>query len=421
MNQEPSTSSPPPAAPVTNWRDLRIAPHWSLLTAALIIFAFLLYEVRDQISPLLLCVAILALLYPSRRIRAIKEFLVLVLIGLLVLFWVRFSSLLWPFVVSFILAYAFDPFITWCSRRGIPRMTAVLGLVIGLLGLVVLALYLVVPAMVNEIATLATAGPTFLTDARQWFLQVVLPWLVKVNIPTDEIWAQLQPRLPGMVKTLISGFSNWTAGALTGALSFIVGLANLILIPFVTIYLLDDFPRIRRWVYQQFPDKFKEDVFRGYLGINEAISAFIRGQLLVCLFLAIWIGLGLLFIAKVPYALLLGSVAGLLNLIPYVGTTSALIVTVGVAMFQDDPIMTTLKALIVFVSAQTLEGNYITPKIVGDKVGLHPVAIMFAVLFFASLFGVPGMLVAIPVTAIGKVVLQVWIDRVRRNEALPRG
>jgi predicted PurR-regulated permease PerM len=238
-----------------------------------------------------------------------------------------------------------------------------------------------------------------------------------MEIPTDKIWNEIQPRLPAMFNTLVGGLAEWGAKAVTGAMSLATGLANLILIPVLTIYFLNDFAKLRSWTYRLFPDDLKEDALKAYRQLNEAISAFVRGQMIVCLFLATWIGAGLAIFAHLPYSILIGVAAGLLNLIPYVGTTTALIVTIAVSMFQPDPIWTAIKAVIIFSSGQTLEANLLTPRIVGDKVGLHAIVVIFLVLLFATFWGLIGMLIAIPVGAAGKVLWTVWVERQQRITA----
>jgi len=411
-----ATESTQPPALKIDWRNKRIAPHWSLLAASLVLWVFLIDAIRDYLNPLTMALGILLLLYPSRRIRAIKPLLFLAFLTALLSMWVRLSALLTPFILAFILAYAFDPLISWVERRRIPRIVAVLSLVLGLGATVIWAAILIIPKVVEEVSLLVSAIPQMYEESRNWVSGVALPWLISVEVPTEKIWAELQPRLPGFTKSIITGFADWGGKAVAGLFSVLAGLANVILVPILTIYFLNDFPKIRSWIYQRFPEDIKPDALKAYQRLNLALSAFFRGQLVVTMLLGSWISLGLLFWVKLPYAILLGTAAGILNLIPYVGTTAALIATMGVVAFHPDPLMTGVKTLIVFVTGQLLEGNLITPKIVGDKVGLHAVAVIFVVLVAAALFGVIGMLVAIPVAASAKILWQVWMERVERIE-----
>jgi predicted PurR-regulated permease PerM len=402
---------------LVDWKKRRIAPHWSLLVAALVLWAFLIDLVRPYLNPLTLSIGILLLLYPSRRIRAIKPLLFLALVTALISMWWRLHTLITPFILAFLLAFALEPIIAWSVRRGLPRLVSILVLVALLAGLIIASVLLVLPKFVDEVGTLAESAPQWFTTIKTWFIEVFVPWAHSLNIPTEHIWHEIQPRLPGMANSLMDGAIDWVSQAVGGILGLITGIANLILIPILTIYFLNDFPKLRSWVYRLFPEEYQPDALLAYNRLNEVLSAFLRGQLIVCLFLATWISTGLALFAGLPYAILLGTAAGFLNLIPYVGTTFALIVTMIVAMFQPNPVPTALIALVVFVTGQSLEGNLLTPRIVGDKVGLHPIVVIFVVLLFATLFGVIGMLIAIPASAGAKVLWDVWRRRVQINAA----
>ncbi len=416
MNGDPVTSQQD-KKPEIDWKSKRIAPHWSLLVAALVIWVFLIDMIRGYLNPITMSAAILILLYPSRRIKAIKPLLFLALVTGLIALWWRLSSLLTPFILAFLLAYAFDPIIEWAVRKRVKRIIAVLVLMLGLAGALAGTVILLFPRLLEEVSTLALALPDWIALLKNWVTEVFLPWTVTMDIPTEKIWLEVQPRLPTMFKSLIGGLADWGEQALSVAMSLLTGIANLILIPILTIYFLNDFARMRRWAFHLFNDDLKEDALKAYRQLNEVVSAYVRGQLLVCLFLATWIGGGLLVFVQLPYSILIGVAAGLLNLIPYVGTTAALIVTIVVSMFQPDPVITALKALAIFVTGQTLESNVLTPRIVGDKVGLHPLVVIFLVLLFATLFGIIGMLVAIPVGAGANVLLKVWGERQKRIAA----
>ncbi|MBM3329293.1 MAG: AI-2E family transporter [Calditrichaeota bacterium] len=402
--------------PKIDWKSRRIAPHWSLLAAALVLFAFLVDALRDHLSPLAMSVGILLLLYPSRRIRAIKPLLFLALLVSLLAIWWRLSSLLLPFLISFLLAYALSPTVEWFVRRGMPRLLVILVIALVVLGSMIGGGILIFPRLWLEVNHLAEVVPEWIEYIRDWGEGVLLPWLSAFNFPVESLWGEVKPRLPGLLQNVLRGVVDWSGEALSGVLDFAAGLFNLILIPVVTIYLLNDFPRLRRWIYGLFPENFKVDALAAYHGLNEAMSAYLRGQLLVSLFLALWIGGGLVLIAQLPYGLILGAAAGLFNLIPYVGTTAALILTLVVSFFQPDPVVTALTALAIFVTGQTIEGNFLTPRLVGDRVGLHPIVVIFIVLLFATLFGLIGMLVAIPTGAAARVLWDVWAARRRRIE-----
>lgn len=398
------------------FNERRNTPHWSLIVAALILFAFLLYLIRDVLNPLIVSIGILIILYPSRRTREMRPMLLLIIIIALISTWLQFSTLIIPFIVAFLLAFALDPVVEWLVNRKFPRMVVILGLLGLVISLMVGVGILVIPRLVNEIGDLAGNVPRWVDDAMYWGINSLLPWLKA--LPFEGV-SRFHEKLPDMLNNVMDSFANWSKSALSGMVNVLSGLINLILIPILTIYFLNEFKRIRDWTFSIIPEKrlgLAHDIFEN---VNVVLSAYIRGQLLVCTFIAAWIGTGLWLFAGVPYALLLGITAGIANLIPYVGTYSAAVLTVIIAATQPDPIMTIFKSLIVFVSAQALEGNFITPRIVGNRVGLHPIVVIFVVLLFASLFGIVGMLIAIPVAASLKevffAVLKHYKGRVTSN------
>ncbi len=389
---------------------VRPSPHWSLPTAALILLTFLLYFLKDYLSPITLSIAILILLYPFWKNREIRPLIVLVWIIFAFAVWSRLSSLLAPFIIGFIVAYAFEPLVEWLEQHRLPRwlvIVIIILLVISTMGGIGI---LVVPRLVNEIKDLAGNIPQWAEQAWDWGIGTALPWIERLNLPLEDSLDNMKDKLPGLFTNFMKGLLNWSSSALVNAVGFVSGLANLILIPILSVYFLNEYKKIREWTYTLIPGRRKELAYKLYYNINNVVAAYIRGQLLVCLFLATWIGLGLWLWVGLPYALLLGITAGLANLVPYVGTSIAALLTVTVAVTQPDPIWTLVKTIIVFASAQSLEGNLLTPKIVGNRVGLPALLVIFVVLLCASLFGIIGMLVAIPISASIKVFLEVWLQ-----------
>ncbi|MFN3821465.1 MAG: AI-2E family transporter [bacterium] len=382
----------------------RVAPHWSLLVAALILFAFLIDMIKPYLNPFTLSMGILIILYPSRRIRAIKPFLFLSLIISLITMWWKVGSLLTPFVISFILAYIFHPLVEWFVSRGIPRLGVVLGMIMIIIGGLVTIGWVVIPRLWDEITLLSTSIPRLIEQAKLWGSEVMIPWMKTLDIPVTTIFGEAQPRIPDLLAQIFSRFTVWSGKAISGILSFVAGILNIILIPILTIYILLDYSKVKRWVLSVIPLNYHETAYEFYRRADLIMTGYLRGQLLVSLFLAIWIGTGLVLVARLPYGLILGAAAGVLNLIPYVGTTSALIITLIVALIQENPLLTAFKALLVFISAQSIEGNLLTPRLIGNRVGLHPLVVIFVVLLFAYLFGFIGMIVAVPLTALSKVL-----------------
>jgi predicted PurR-regulated permease PerM len=325
--------------------------------------------------------------------------------------WQRFHSLLMPFIVAFLFAYALNPVVEWLTSRKLPKTLVILLIVGGILAVMVGVGLLIIPRLVEEAALLAENVPSWLATSKLWIDTSVLPWISGiVNVPVEDMITRVQTSFSSKTETLFQGFGNWSVKALGGLGTLISSLFNIILIPILTLYYLNEYDSIKGKLFKLVPDKYHAFSHDCYVGINRVLAGYLRGQVLVILFLSSWIGLGLWLVAGVPYALLLGITAGCLNVLPYIGASTALLLTIIVSMFQPEALPTTIKALIVFLSAQILESNFITPRLVGDRVGLNPIAVIFLVLLFATLFGIIGMLLAIPVGAVGLVYIKVWMN-----------
>ncbi|MFH0766459.1 MAG: AI-2E family transporter, partial [Calditrichota bacterium] len=419
-SNKPMNNKPKPAAEETNpppAENRKPAPfppqipHWSLLTAALILLAAIVYKGLNQLSPLILSAAILMLLYPARRIRELRPFIILIIGIFICAVWRKLGSILTPFIISFIIAYALDPLLEWLVKKGWPRLVVIFSIVGIVLGSVVGIGFLIAPKLVKEIGDLTATLPRWIEDLKTWGVTAFIPWFKDLELPLPGLWSELENRIPDLVNAVISKFTTWSSSALTGMTTLLSGLANIVLIPILTIYFLNEFNLIKRTVYNLIPSEHQTFAQAAAQRLNDVLAAYFRGQFLVMLFLSVWIGLGLWLIAGVPYALLLGLAAGLGNLLPYIGTTLAALLTIIISLLQPDPWVTAIKAFAVFASAQFLEGNLLTPRIVGDRVGLHPLIVILVVFVFAAFFGFIGMLAAIPISASIKVIIQTWIDK----------
>ncbi|MDP8228782.1 MAG: AI-2E family transporter [Candidatus Electryoneaceae bacterium] len=381
----------------------------------LILFAFLLFLSKGYLTVLAVSAAILVLLYPFRSVIAIRPFIILVSLVMILAIWSRFGSLLAPFLVAFLVAYAINPVVEWLVGRKLPRVLVILVIIGSIAGAMVGIGFLIVPRLIREITNLASDIPQWVKSVELWGETSLLPWLSKF-LPIEGIIERFQSDFPETAKSVMGNFADWSKHAIRGTVSLLSGLLNVILIPILAVYYLNDYKRIKQKVYDFVPAPHQTFAKEIYFGLNRMLAGYMRGQMLVILFLSTWIGLGLWLIAGLPYALLLGLLAGLLNLFPYIGASTALLLTIIVSLFQPEPVSTMIKALIVFLSAQILESNFITSRLVGDRVGLHPVAVIFLIFLFATLFGFIGMLIAIPVGGSVVVITKIWMTR-RRNKS----
>ena len=331
------------------------------------------------------------------------------LAALLVLL-VLLSPILTPFVVSAGLAYLGDPLVDRLERLKILRQSrtaavCVVFMVLSVTGLITLVVLL--PLLQEQIVTLVHNIPDYLR------------WLQDTGLPALGLTLPEGLRLDAAgLKELVT--ENWTKAG--GAARYLMGtifksggallafVSALILIPVVTFYLLRDWDKLTAWVDSMVPSRHQSMV-RGYAHETDTVlAAFLRGQLLVMLFLAAFYSAGLL-LAGLQLGLLIGLVSGLVSFVPYLGFIVGIVAASIAMLVQTQDLTGLLWVALVFGIGQILESAFITPWLVGDRIGLHPVAVIFAVMAGGVLFGFIGVLLALPAAAVIAVFLRHAKDR----------
>jgi predicted PurR-regulated permease PerM len=332
----------------------------------------------------------------------------LVFIGLL---WLL-SHILLPFVVGAALAYLLDPLARLLIRHGINRLVAALLIITAFVIVFAGLLMLVAPVLVDQVAAFAGKLPGYLERLQALVADPSHSWLLKMmggtSGSTQGSLGVLMNRLVGYLTDVLS--TLWTKGeALLSLLSLFV------VTPVVTFYLLVDWDRVVSAFDSLVPVPHRETV-RGLMSeINKALSGYVRGQLLVCAILGVYYAVGLT-LAGLNFGLLIGVISGFLTFIPYVGSLTALVVSFAVAVAQFYPDWTHIVVVVaVVLVGQFLEGNVLSPKLVGSSVGLHPVWLIFALLAFGYLFGFVGLLLAVPLASALGVVTRFALARYRSS------
>lgn len=327
-----------------------------------------------------------------------------ILIALIVFGWLFYllSPVLMPFFVAALLAYLGDPIVDKLEANKLSRTVSVsiVFLVLLLAGLILLLVLL--PMLTGQIGALIKRLPDYLA-----FIQShLMPWLKTIGLPAELIDIN-------MVKEALANYWSEVGHVAGGIFSYMTRsgivilqwLANLILVPVVTFYLLRDWDILVARFREMLPRRHADTVVKLSLECDDMLAAFIRGQVMVMLALATIYTIGLSFIG-LELALLLGVIAGIVSFVPYLG----LIVGIGLAglaaFFQFHDWIPVLMVVVVFGVAQAVEGMFLTPRFVGERIGLHPVAVIFAVLAGGQLFGFSGVLLALPVAAVIMVLLR---------------
>jgi len=323
-------------------------------------------------------------------------------LGLLTLY--QLLPILTPFLVSILLAYMGDPIVDFLERYNISRTFGVV-LVFVFLSVVLLILLLVlVPMIGRQLVKLYELTPQLI----DWLQDSALPWLqmqLRVNAGIsglDNIKQMFSDNLDKTTDIMQVLLSKVT----TSSLAFLGWLANMLLIPVVTFYLLRDWDILVAKLRGLLPRKNEALTVQLIGECHEVLGAFMRGQLLVMLALGIVYAAGLMAIG-LELGLLIGLLAGLASLVPYMGFIVGIGAALVAGLFQFGPDFFLLFAIVaVFGIGQLLESTLLTPLLVGDRIGLHPVAVIFAILAGGQLFGFTGVLLALPVAAVIMVLLR---------------
>jgi len=329
--------------------------------------------------------------------------IILILLGLLYVL----APVLHPFYIAAFLAYLGNPLVERLQSWGISRTLAVLIIfLLSIIAIVLLSLFLI-PMLVDQLNTALSKIP----DAIDWIQSIGLPWVVQhlqddlqINIPN--LKATLLDSVKDNQDTIAHVAKKISQSGLT-ALSRII---DIVLIPVVAFYLLRDWHKMVPGIRKMLPRYIEPTVTHLVSTYNEILSAFLRGQLFIMFVLACYYSIGLWFIG-LQMALLIGLLAGLLSIIPYLGFGAGIIAAAIAAYVQFHTWMPVVYALIIFGVGHILEGMILTPLLVGDKTGLHPVAVIFAILAGGHFFGLMGALVAVPVAAGLMVLLRFGVEK----------
>ena len=321
------------------------------------------------------------------------------------------SGIMLPFIVGMAAAYALDPVADWLERHGFRRGTATL-LITALFfaGLALLVLVLL-PVAIEQAVGLAAKLPGYFDELRARILHLV-ERLERENVVEG-----------GSVEGLASSFAeralSYVGTAVTNLVQsslVVLNLVSLVFItPIVTFYLLRDWDRLVAAVRSVVPPRYRPAARRLARESDQVLAGFLRGQGMVCTFLALYYAAGLMLVG-LEYGAIIGFLTGLFSFIPYVGMFVGVAVGMTVAVFQFGELVPIALVAAVFATGQFIEGNFLTPKVVGSRIRLHEVWVIFAVLAGTALFGLVGTFLATPVAAVLAVVVRFAVERWRRSD-----
>jgi len=322
-----------------------------------------------------------------------------------------------PILLAFLLAYAFNPLAEFLTRHRIPRSLAC-ALCLMILLMVTTGLFaLIIPAIHHEIGAVWGKLPGYVEKIQT----STIPWLeetLSVDIPSslDEALTSARAQFTGSAAEISGPVADFIKNVFSGAMSLLTSLIYVVLIPLFTFFFLSDYTKIISWFKDLIPTRQRESILGIFKDIDSVLSGFLRGQLTVCSILAVIYAIALP-IAGVSAGVTIGVITGLFNMVPYLGTATGLLLSCLFLLLEGAGWTVFLAIGCIFVGVNTIDGLFLTPRILGKKLGLAPVAVILAIIVFSELFGFLGVLMAVPVTAIGKVLGKRALEKYRQSRA----
>ncbi|HLF19438.1 MAG TPA: AI-2E family transporter [Bacteroidota bacterium] len=383
-----------------------------LLVGGVLLLLVLFYTISTILSPFLVLGAILFLLFPLRRYSLARNVMWLSIMLFALWLLTEISNILAPFIVGLVFAYVLDPIVDLFESWKVPRWVSSLILILLLLGSIVLVLFFVLPVAVSQFEGFLESTSRLVADFRTYIQDSKwLSALQRYGISAEEIrstiTSKLTPKLEDVLKTVFQGFLQ-----LVSSVSEVVTqVFYVVLVPFLTFYILTDFPKIAYRFTMLFPRQRRERMKEYMQQADDLVGRYLRGALRVALLqgIAIFVTFTLF---DIKYALLLALLAAVLDLIPYFGLLVIMLLSGIVATFSDPPVLPkVLFALGTIGLLHIVEVVFLSPRIVGSKVGLHPLLIILSLLVFYHFLGFVGLLIAVPVTALTILFIRDWEKR----------
>lgn len=323
-----------------------------------------------------------------------------------------------PLLASLTLAYLLGPLVSWFERRGWSRPAAVLLTMTGVTLALVLALVFIVPSFWYQVSTSYTHAKDLIQN-----YQRADPLLNKIRRANPQLYKLIITQMerlktPLEQERLWAMVTGWFQSGLFQLVNFTTSILDLLLIPFFVFYLLADYRAMRDRLERVIPPRYRSlgsDLFNQ---INTVLSSYVRSQLIIALGMGALYSVGFL-VLRVPMAITIGMLSGLLNFVPYLGTLTGIVLAVAFAALDGAGFSRLLGVLSVFAIVQSIEGYYLTPKLLGSRLNMHPLLVLVGLMIGGNLFGLLGIILAVPVIAIGKVVIG-FLERIYQESEFYR-
>lgn len=332
-------------------------------------------------------------------------FWLLIIVGIVSML-VLLKGILLPFVIGIAVAYLLDPVCDWLERRHFTRIWASVAVTSVFFVTIAMAFALLAPLLINQITDFIEKVPGYIRTLEIKFMPMVA--YLMTHLDTDGT-GEIQ-KIFGQYIGDAAAIAGRVILRLLSGLETALNIISIIAItPIVAFYLLRDWDKIISRLDGYLPPAYRKTIQIQIRLIDNTLSGFLRGQFMVCLILGIFYAVGLMIIG-LDFGLIIGLGTGMVSFVPYFGMLAGVLVGVGLAIAQFDSYGPILAVGLLFAAGQIMEGNFVTPKLVGDRVGLHAVWIIFALMAGGALFGFLGILLAVPVAAVIGVLVRFVLD-----------
>lgn len=384
-----------------------------LLIAWALLFGLFVWTIRPVLTPIVLFLTLAYVLWPLFGTAIYRR--LMVTLGALTFLWLLYvaGGILTPFVLGFIFAYIASPLVTRLEGQGVGRgWGALLVMAVTVLSLAVVVV-LLLPLALEQGQQFLDDLPRMIEDGFAWY-RAQLRRLAESRTPLiDQIPFErgLEVEASDVQRWIVDRMAelspSWqtAVGVGQGVTAALTILGYLVLTPVLAFYLMRDLPGVSAWVEKVLPPDRQEGMMTFLRRYDELVGEYLRGQLLVALMVGIATAIGF-WVVGFPNAILLGVVAGVFNIVPYLGLVVSLIPALLIALVTPPIWISLLKVAGVFFAVQSLDGYLISPRIIGERVGLHPVWVMLAIIVAGSFFGLVGLLLAIPAAVLVKLILR---------------
>ncbi len=377
---------------------------FALAAGGFVLLLLLLYSTAMLFSPFVLIAALLIVLYPIRSYPVVKNIMWFALFLFMLWLAKTIQAILTPFIIALFLAYLLHPVVTRVERWNVPRWTSTLFIILCAIAVIILLLMGAVPIVIQQFGSILQTFSSMSSQFTAWLMNGdVFKTIHRYGISNVQLRAfvtdSIAPRMEDVMKRLLQG----TFGIVSEFNTVLTGVVNIVIIPFLTFYILKDFPLVKYRIKLLFPKNKREEAVVYYNYVDAIVGRYIRGTMIIAIFDATVVSTAFWLIG-IQYPMVLGLLSGLLFFLPYFGFMMMLIITALVASLSQQPaIVHVLLGLGVVGVLHVIENYILSPRIIGSKIGLHPVVLILSLLIFGYFLGFIGLIIAIP--AAGSIVV----------------